>query len=711
MSATTLPSTSVSALSEPELVVGLGWLQKARLDPTGRMLATCSDTTLHIWYLNGTLASKLAAPSGLVIAGCEWSPNGSLIALSDCLGQIKILEAPRLTTVRRLEYRYDPFLFAPTDPGATPWPMAWSPNGSLLAIAWWDDQVHIFDARTGEHISWYQASDFPTPVHHLGFGSNVEWFPDGKHIISGMLGTRLQVHDLSSGEMLEIEGTLGTRSRDGRMVAAIDRDPSLWGRDSAVVYWAGNGTQAATIQIGRIDREGGCGEWSPDDSIVALGAADGRLVLWRWGSGEVVANVSAHQGSIISLSWEGSCLVSASRDHEVKVWTVDLDSGKLWLDRSFTGWGPGVKSVAWYPDGAQLAACRGGRQTDCIEVYAVDGSSILQIGPAWNSSSCGSALSPDGRMIAGVANRYQVSIWDAQFGTLSTRLDLHQEVTTLEWCPGQEGVLALGGSAGVEIRDVTRTGAPLLAYLPMGEDVFSTAWSPDGEMLAIGLRFEVGVWDPWTPMLLARADRGQMHGIQVLSLSWSPDGSKLACLAESRTEQDPVNGTPTSCTGRRYLANVTVWEVYRSPDPLGDGRVTLVQVGSAVAPPIPGASFSPDRLAGSMDWAPNSTCLAAGTGIWSVEVGGLVSRLNLTVPVRPVSCVSWSPDGSRIVVGSLDGSIKLWRVGPLGEIPEWPCPVPLVIMVSILHGLLRLGISREPPLTDARASAMYTRTC
>ncbi len=681
-----------AASNQPELAIGLGWLQKAQLDPAGRLLATCSDSAFHLWHLNGTLASVLPAPSGLIIAGFEWSPNGSLIALSNCLGQITILQVPALTMVSRVEYQYDPFLFAPRSWGAVPWPMAWSPNGSLLAISWWSDQVHIFDVETGRHILSYQGS---TPVpsgYFLGFGSSIEWFPDGRRIMSCSLGTATQIRDLSDGSIVELKGTLGGRSHDGEMVATVYRAPQLSDRHSAIVYWAANGTQAAAILINKMGWDGASLEWSPDDSIIALGTSDGRMILWRWMTGEVVANVSAHRDSIISMSWEGSCLVSASRDHTVKVWTVNPDSGQLWLARSFVGWGPAVKSLSWYPDGSRLAACRGGT-SDYIEIYGEDGSAILQIGPAWNWSSCGSVLSPDGRMMAGVTGRYQVSIWDAEFGTLYNRLDLAQEVTILEWCPGRPGVLALGGSAGVEIRDVSRMDAPLVADLPIGEEVLSMAWSPDGEMLAVGLRFQVGVWDPWTPVLLGRAGREQFHGREVLSLSWSPDGSKLACLAESGTERDPEDGSPTSCTGRRYLANVTVWEVHESSEPLGGGRlVTLLQIGSIAAPPIPGSFFGLGQLARSMDWAPNSTCLAAGTAIWCLDAIGLISTLNLTVPVRPVSCVSWSPDGSRIAVGSLDGSIKLWRVGPPGEIPEWSCAIIVTIAMGVL---LKLSL-RQP---------------
>jgi len=93
-----------------------------------------------------------------------------------------------------------------------------------------------------------------------------------------------------------------------------------------------------------------------------------------------------------------------------------------------------------------------------------------------------------------------------------------------------------------------------------------------------------------------------------------------------------------------------------------------------------------------LDWAPNSTMLAVATGtdrfmaatqrdvnncpflaepavrIYSLGPDGsgpLVPCLTLAYHVRPLCWVVWSPDGSRIAAGSYDGSISIWRMGPV----------------------------------------------
>ena len=65
----------------------------------------------------------------------------------------------------------------------------------------------------------------------------------------------------------------------------------------------------------------------------------------------------------------------------------------------------------------------------------------------------------------------------------------------------------------------------------------------------------------------------------------------------------------------------------------------------------------------SVDWAPDGTKLVSGSDdrslkVWDATTYQLVATLNgHTMPVRTVA---WSPDGNRIASGSNDGTIKVW---------------------------------------------------
>jgi WD40 repeat protein len=128
----------------------------------------------------------------------------------------------------------------------------------------------------------------------------------------------------------------------------------------------------------------------------------------------------------------------------------------------------------------------------------------------------------------------------------------------------------------------------------------------------------------------------------VSSVAWSPDGLGLACLAGYQ----------------QYDSRLTVWDVGRAA-----GRLYLTVVGEK------GVSVNCLSPPGLLSWAPNSSMLAGGMGgcvvIWdAMSVEGFPVVLSLTGPIKAVTSVSWSPDGSRVLAGSGDGSIRVWRVGP-----------------------------------------------
>ena len=360
--------------------------------------------------------------------------------------------------------------------------------------------------------------------------------------------------------------------------------------------------------------------------------------------------------------------------------------------RTFTGWGSTVGTVSWYPDAGLVAAAHGG-YGDSIRVYSTeDGSEKLRIEATEPDNGFGSAaVSPDGRMVAAISSggRY-VTIWDGVFGTLFDRLESLQEVRSLEWCPGRSGVLAAAGSEGVQVWDVLSLHHQVLSLLRLGETAGCVAWSPDGNMLAVGLSSRVEIWSPWRPALLVSAPTWNV----VLSLAWSPDGFHLACLSLFNREYDDGKALPVSCRGTSGIGKVTIWDTaatYSQPTTL----LNLSLVGDALIPINwrPWSASGHSSMPMLLDWAPNSTKLAAGrrerefsqwfldpggchliseTGVavWRIGTGGPVSVLNLTGPVRPVSSVSWSPDGSRIAAGSDDGCIRIWRVGPSEPVPE-----------------------------------------
>lgn len=170
-----------------------------------------------------------------------------------------------------------------------------------------------------------------------------------------------------------------------------------------------------------------------------------------------------------------------------------------------------------------------------------------------------------------------------------------------------------------------------LATLDVGGQLaLAVAWSPSGNMLAVGgTSGAVQLWDIATlknKMVL------QGHSDQVNRIHWSPDGRLLATASS--------DGTVRLWDGQRY----TLWAVLQ---------------GSA------------DKPALSISWSPDSKRLAVGYGEGSVEVWNVDTRQgqillgpqSANIRTKAVWGIAWSPDGRWIISPQYDGIIHVWEAG------------------------------------------------
>jgi WD40 repeat protein len=102
--------------------------------------------------------------------------------------------------------------------------------------------------------------------------------------------------------------------------------------------------------------------FSPDGALLASGAADGTLRLWRATGGATVHVATGDAGALLSVAFspDGGLLASGAVDGSVQVWQVSGCGGRsgecgtlLHAGKGHTG---RVNSVAFSPDGALLAS-------------------------------------------------------------------------------------------------------------------------------------------------------------------------------------------------------------------------------------------------------------------------------------------------------------------------------------------------------------------
>ena len=428
--------------------------------------------------------------------------------------------------------------------------VAFSPNGTMLASGGMDNAVWLWDIHSGQDIA-------PLKEHEDGVWT-VAFSPDGATLASGSDDNTINLWNVAS------------RKRKAR----------LEGHTSSVFAVA----------------------FSPDGKRLASASRDGTVKLWDPQTGRVLDTMKGHSHMVfhVAFSPDGRTLASDSMG-EVKLWDLSVmrEPRHDWRTprRVFRRWQDvGIVDQGW---SAEVVGHRHG----CSQ----------RAGPTFQHRSW--------RLRGFVAGRHEGGHWHFRGHGDAFR---SRERMKQRQLPGQheskvEFVMFsptgkyLASVAGSELKLWDLANNQLLANLEVFgalRPAFTVAFSPDGTTLAIGCQEEPGkvhslkLWD-LTRKKLATLDR---RTSPIASSAFSPDGEMLASgnwdgeikIWNVRTgtqlpytiegHTDPVSSLAFSRSGKRLASTsgdgtVKLWDVHT-----GDQTMTLKGHRSRFS----SVAFSPD---------------------------------------------------------------------------------------------------------------------
>jgi WD40 repeat protein len=553
--------------------------------------------------------------------------------------------------------------------------MAVSPDGAFVAAVCKDgpapprrpggkqETIHVWETATGKALP-----SPPTSSLHVG---PLAFSPDGKLLAFGELGGIIHLWEFATGK--EVRQLKGQPKDPGSSLFAFSPDGqwllSCVPRETLILWKVATGDVARRTAM---KTEVVTLAFSPNGDTIASAGEGGLISLWQTATGELVRQFEGHRDVVrsVAFSADGRTLVSGGNDKTVRLWDV---AGGREL-RQLTGHWAQVSAVAFSPDGKTVAS---GGWDQRVRLWEVATGKELHRAEGPSGLVWAVAFSPDNKTLASAEND-GIWLWEVATRKLLRRLDGPPGSTALAFSPDGKLLASLGGdkarlwdlATGKELRHVSAAGYPArFACL---------AFSPDGKLFATGSDGQdqtVELWDVATGKRVG-VFRNQGKPYSPDRVLFSADGETLIAAGYGGTMRawsiaTGIERRPVASIGSlEYVAEV-------SPDGRnlagqdGDGNVYVWELATgkqrarfpqkeAVLPFV----FSPDgqHLIGAL--ASNSL------RVWDLPTGQEAGQLpGHSSPARSLAC---SPDGKLLASGGSQGAILLWDLSRLPEVKRPP---------------------------------------
>lgn len=475
--------------------------------PDGQLLAVSvagGDRPVEIWeWEQGLRKFELRGHMSGVTA-VAWNSTGTLLATAGLEGRLRVWSRDGL-----IKHTFDVA-------GSSLTALAWHPSLDQVAIGGRDGTLTIFDAQLGTATTSLEKQ--ASPILALA------WRPQGDQLVAVTEDHRLLTFEPQISSSVHKSISIQTPfhglvwSSDGSVLHVVASTHLKWDRmNDSLVVGSSNGVADTWVA--------GC--WSAPTNSLLLASASGTLREVSHQGDSPHDLYRAPHTYLCDLAWnrESTRLAVCSIDGGIQIWGGQGRPMGVVATAKPTS-GIGFRSVAWSLGGEYIAAADH-PPTNTVHVW--DAKSFQELAVFQHGTPVQTiAWSDDARWLVSVGPDGRVCTWDVVNKTSGEIFTKHQSyVTTVSTAPHTRRFATGDLSGFIHAWEIDDAGAiqPIAELPKQSESVWSVAWGPQGDYLAVA-----GTHHVW----LVQASTGEILWTRATNsppgrVYWKLDRRRLYC--------------------------------------------------------------------------------------------------------------------------------------------------------------------------------------
>lgn len=516
-------------------ITSLSWSADGSLLATG---ASEGDNVVIVWDAqSGTPRHRLSGHSGW-IRSLAFAPVGTTLASGSTDGTIKLWDAETGQLLHTLE-------------GHESWlgGVAFSPDGTRLVSGSRDGTVRLWDVASGQQESGFsfEAPRDPTTTARY-WTTGVAFSPDGTRIAVGATDGVVYILDATTGaeqrqlrghtSWIVIRGVSFAASGDTLYTGSLDGTARIWNIDTGQEQARLAGHQLDIFAIA-VNGDG--------SRLISISDQEGRMLVWDLAAGRPINSLSIGQGIVTSLAFSPDSAVLGSVGYNGIMQLRLMSDGR---SRALAGSAAATQALAFL-NNARLAAITD-QQTVVLLDLGQDSTTELR---GLSSPPLSVAASADGSLLASGTMSGTVTLWDGASGEQRGELQGDLPAALLAISSDGERIAVAGPPADPRLQIWNTRSETLLQTVATEDAPFSSiAFQPGGTLLAAAsvdgvLRLYEGETGSEVRSILAAPEHGWFSG-----LAFSPDGTLLATGTPTGLIQfwNPATGAEVASLQQEY---------------------------------------------------------------------------------------------------------------------------------------------------------------